>query len=452
MPLSTSQLIGSSLALLMVGFVALAVIIGTTIWLGERAQTYSASVIEVRDVKALAVDLRAAVQTAESSERGYLYTGNEVYLAPYDLAKRRAAAAVAQLPTSLSSYPDLAGAVHELNRAITEKMSDMDELIQLKRDGHDGDALQRVRSNHGKLLMDEVNMLLAGVTLAADGRLTQLLKEQEDNALWLRLVSFVGGGVVLAAALLAIFAITNYTRDLNAARRELAFSNEKLEQRVADRTSELAVANEQMKAARDRAEALLSEVNHRVANSLALVASLISIQMRSHSSASAMSALEETRARVQAIAQAHKRLYDGNNVQEVALHEYLGGLLEQFKATAEGDGGVTLRYELEPLHLPTDAAINLGVVVSEWALNAFKYAYPHGRGEVRIALKRDGEDAGLLTVDDDGIGRSDTSAPKGTGVGTRIANAMAANMRATIEYASKSPGTLARLRFPLTVA
>ena len=449
MPISTRQLVGSTLALLVVGFVALAAIIGATIWLGERARQYSHDLFEVRDVKSSAVDLRAALQTAESSQRGYLYTGNEVYLSPYDLAKARAVAAAAGLPASLASYPDLAGAVGELSRAIGEKVVEMNELIRLKREGRDADALERVRTNRGKLLMDEINMLLTGVTLAADDRLAQLVKEQEDNALWLRLVSFVGGAVILGAALLAIFAIATHTRDLNAARRALASSNERLEHRVASRTSELAVANEEMKSARDRAETLLAEVNHRVANSLALVASLISIQMRSLPSGSAKSVLEETRGRVQAIAQAHKRLYDGKNVQEVALDEYLTALLDEFKATAEGNGGVTLKYDLEPLHLPTDSAINLGVVVSEWALNAFKYAYPDGTGEVRIALRRDGQDAGLLSVEDDGVGREELAQPKGTGVGTRIANAMATNMRATIEYVSKSPGTLARLRFPL---
>ena len=449
MPISSRQVVGSTLLLLAVGFVALAAIIGATIWLGERARVYSRGLLEVRDVKALAVDLRAALQTAESSERGYLYTGNEVYLAPYNLAKKRAIAAMTELPEALVAYPDLARALDELRRAIDEKVPQMDELIRLKREGRDAEALDRVRTNRGKLLMDEINMLLTGVTLASDGKLGQLIREQEENALWLRFVSFVGGAIILSAAFLAMFAIATYTRDLNAARRELASSNERLEQRVASRTSELAVANEEMKAARDRAETLLAEVNHRVANSLALVVSLISIQMRSHSSASAKSALEETRGRVQAIAQAHKRLYDGKNVQKVALDEYLSALLEQFKATAEGDGGVTLRYELEPLHLPTDSAINLGVVVSEWALNAFKYAYPQGKGEVRIALRREGKDTGLLSVEDDGVGRTELSQPKGTGVGTRIANAMATNMRATIEYVSKSPGTLAQLRFPL---
>jgi CHASE3 domain sensor protein len=104
MPISTRQLVGSTFALLVLGFVALAVIIGATIWLGERERVYSRDLFEVRDVKALAVDLRAALQTAESSQRGYLYTGNEVYLAPYDLAKRRATAAAAGLPASLAVF------------------------------------------------------------------------------------------------------------------------------------------------------------------------------------------------------------------------------------------------------------------------------------------------------------------------------------------------------------
>lgn len=98
MPISARQFVGSTLALLLIGFAALCAILGTNIWLGERARIYARQVIEARDTKAVTVDLRAALQTAESSQRGYLYTGNEIYLAPHDLAKDRALKATARIP------------------------------------------------------------------------------------------------------------------------------------------------------------------------------------------------------------------------------------------------------------------------------------------------------------------------------------------------------------------
>ena len=76
-----------ALAFLAVALVALIAIVGMTFWLGERAQVYFAEVIEARDTRAAVVELRNAVQTAEASQRGFLLTGNEIYLAPYDTAK-----------------------------------------------------------------------------------------------------------------------------------------------------------------------------------------------------------------------------------------------------------------------------------------------------------------------------------------------------------------------------
>ena len=449
MPISSRQFVSSTLALLAIGFVALFAIVATNIWLGERARVYSKDVIAARDVKALAVDLRSALQTAESSQRGYLYTNNEVYLAPYDQAKRQATAIAVDLPGALAAYPDLKPAITRLDASIAQKIAEMEQLIQLKQGRDDTGALALVRTNRGKFLMDEINLLLTGVVLAADRRLADLVAAQTDNALLLRLVSAVGGAVILGAASLAIFAIVRYTRELNIARGELALSNDRLEQRVVARTEELASANEKMREARDRATTLLSEVNHRVANSLALVVSLISIQMRSLKSDAAKSALEEARARVQAIAMVHKRLYADGDVQEVALDEYLAGLLEQFRTTVGSEDGIALRYDFAPLRLKTDASINLGIVLTEWVLNAFKYAYPEKTGEIRVVLTRNGDDFAVLRVEDDGIGRVEEASPKGTGVGTRIVNAMAASMGATVEYFAGSPGTSAQFSFPL---
>lgn len=450
MPISTRQFIGSTLALLAIGFVALCAILGTNIWLGERARIYSGQVLAARDVKAIAVDLRTALQTAESSQRGYLYTNNEIYLAPYDLAKDRANKAVRDLPLLLESYAGMGAAVMRLNSTIAEKLKEMDQLIQFKQNRDDAAALALVRTNRGKLLMDEVNLFINGIVLAADNRLAELVEEQTENALLLRVVSIVGGLVILAAALIAIITIVRYTRELNLARTSLVTANDRLEHRVAARTAELAIANNEMRQARDRARTLLAEVNHRVANSLMLVGSLIGLQSRALQDASAKAALEEAHARVQAIAMAHRRLYDDGDVREVALDKYLAELLEQFRTAAGAADGISLKYELEPLKLKTDASINLGVIVSEWVMNAFKYAYPNKAGEVRVILTSDKQSHATLSVEDDGVGRDDQAKPKGTGVGTRIVSAMAASMGAAIEYGARSPGTSARLSFPLS--
>jgi two-component sensor histidine kinase len=97
----------------------------------------------------------------------------------------------------------------------------------------------------------------------------------------------------------------------------------------------------------------------------------------------------------------------------------------------------------------TDSSVNLGVIVTEWVTNAFKYAYPTGSGEVRVKLKRVANGQSELVVEDDGIGRTGGPA-KGTGLGTRIVSAMARTNGAEIDYFPRHPGTGARLSFPCT--
>ena len=199
-----------------------------------------------------------------------------------------------------------------------------------------------------------------------------------------------------------------------------------------------------------RAEVLLAEVNHRVANSLALVASLVKLQANALKDQAAKTALAETEGRIYAISSIHKRLYTSGDVRVVALDEYLSTLLQHLEASMRAEGhGASLRYDIEPLKLPTDASVNLGVVVTELVTNAFKYAYPNRPGEVRVRLKGAADGRAELVVEDDGIGRTADPSVKGTGLGTRIVNAMASTMSAEIRYLAREPGTAARLVFSL---
>jgi two-component sensor histidine kinase len=133
----------------------------------------------------------------------------------------------------------------------------------------------------------------------------------------------------------------------------------------------------------------------------------------------------------------------------VQLDDYLSGLLEHLKTSLRSSGqGVNLVYDIPAVPLATDASINLGVVVTEWVTNAFKYAYPDGTGEVRVTVRQLPEDTLELVVEDDGVGRAEGAPAKGTGLGTKIVTAMATSMRAKIDYGAGQPGTSARLIFP----
>ncbi|HVW56751.1 MAG TPA: response regulator [Rhizobiaceae bacterium] len=211
-------------------------------------------------------------------------------------------------------------------------------------------------------------------------------------------------------------------------------------------------AEREVRAARDRAEVLLHEVNHRVANSLSLVSSLVGLQANAVKDQVAKDALSETQARIYAISLVHKRLYTSGDARFVEIDEYLAGLIEHLRASMTAEShGAKLVTEVEHLQIPTDAAIALGVVVTELVTNAIKYAFLEGepQGEIKIRLVRV-DDQLELTVSDDGIGWCGEGSVKGTGLGTRIVRAMANSLDATIDYIRLPKGTAAKMRFPLS--
>jgi two-component sensor histidine kinase len=446
MPPSSRFFVQSTIVLLGVGLLALLAIVGMTIWLNERSQAYSREVIDARDIRGSAVELQSALQTAEASQRGFLLSGNEIYLSPYDSSKALVQRQLDILRRAFGAERDVEPMVQRLAAVIREKVAEMDQTIALKADRRDSEAEAVVRTNRGKALMDEANVFLSGIVRAADRRLTEGVEEQRANAALLRLASIVGAVVIVLVVGGVIVMALRYTRDIAQARDEVRALNVSLEERVARRTADLTQA-------RDRAEVLLAEVNHRVANSLTLVASLVRLQANAIGDQAAKDALEETQARILAVSLVHRRLYSSADVRFVELDGYLASLLEHLETSmrAEGHGGTSLSHQLEPLRLRTDASVNLGVVVTEWVTNAFKYAYPDRTGDVRVRLRRLADGRAELVVEDDGIGRREDAPVKGTGLGTRIVKGVAAAMRAEVEYLRRQPGTVARLVFPLPV-
>ena len=210
----------------------------------------------------------------------------------------------------------------------------------------------------------------------------------------------------------------------------------------------LAEANRRLEAVVVRQEALLREVNHRVANSLQLVSSLVHMQTAAVRDGEAKDALRDTQARISAIMQVHRRLYTSDDVERVDVSEYLQGLVSELQLSLPGGGDErAVRFEADHMELPTDKVISLGVVVAELVTNAFKYAYGRGEaGEIRVALHRH-EGRMRLTVADDGEGFAPGSAPKGTGLGGKVIGAMASSLGGRLAYDHVPRGVCAALVF-----
>ncbi|MEN2786305.1 sensor histidine kinase [Sphingomonas qilianensis] len=210
------------------------------------------------------------------------------------------------------------------------------------------------------------------------------------------------------------------------------------------------VAEEQLRASNARLAALLSEVNHRVANSLQLVSAMVGMQAGALEDGAAREALADTQRRIAAIAQVHRRLYTSNQVESVDMQEYLGALVAELGETwSTPDAPRTLSLKAEPIRLTTDRAVSLGVIVTELVSNACKYAYPARAGEVRVALNHDGDGHFVLAVEDDGVGMVAGAAPRGTGLGTKLIRAMAQSLQSIVEYDAGHKGVRAVLRAAL---
>ncbi len=213
-------------------------------------------------------------------------------------------------------------------------------------------------------------------------------------------------------------------------------------------TAALVAANTRLEAIVAHQAVLLREVNHRVANSLQLVSSLVHMQRAASPHGPAADALRDTQARIDAIMQVHRRLYTSTDVQFVDMRDYLEGLAGELAQSLCADGVLSLKVEAAALRLPTDTAVALGVIVAELVTNACKYAYPAGQGgEVRISLGRTFDNGVELVVADDGAGFSPGDPVKGTGLGRTVISAMAKNLAGELRFDPTERGARAVLGF-----
>jgi two-component system, chemotaxis family, sensor kinase Cph1 len=194
-------------------------------------------------------------------------------------------------------------------------------------------------------------------------------------------------------------------------------------------------------------EFLIGEVNHRVQNSLQLVSSFLALQARASDDPKLNAAREEARRRLSAVSTVHRRLYRTDQLDAVDAGRYAEELLADLVSSMGPEWEAQVVRDLQPLMLPTDRAVGLGLILTELVINANKYAYAGGAGPLRISLIED-RNTFRLVVEDKGGGRVGNR----KGFGTRMMDALVNQLAGTLEYEDNNPGTRAVLTAPIEIA
>ncbi|MGB3456658.1 MAG: PAS domain-containing protein [Litorimonas sp.] len=196
-------------------------------------------------------------------------------------------------------------------------------------------------------------------------------------------------------------------------------------------------------------EMLLEELNHRVMNSLGMVGAIVGTERSNMADERCRAAFQRMRARIDSLGLLYKTLSRTGAVADVDARDYLGGMLGNLLESSSQTDRTQIALELDILSRPlsTQLAMPLGLVVNELATNSLKYAYKDretGRLGVSFA-ETDG--ALVLSIWDDGVG-IDPSARVDSGMGQKLIQSLARQLRADIRQDSDDTGTRTTLTFP----
>ncbi len=239
-----------------------------------------------------------------------------------------------------------------------------------------------------------------------------------------------------AGKVIGVFAAARDITERKRAEAALKEVNERLEQRVAERTAALAESEQHLRASLAEKEVLLKEIHHRVKNNMQVISSLVDLQADRLEDGAMRSVLQDVTHRVRSMALVHEKLYQSADMARVEFAEYAQSLLNYlWRAHGSVASGVRLALDMEPVSLSVNAAVPSGLILNELVSNALKHAF-RGRtgGEVAVSL-RGGADGGVcLRVRDNGTGLPpDLDWRQADSLGLRLVQILAGQLRATVE-------------------
>ena len=191
----------------------------------------------------------------------------------------------------------------------------------------------------------------------------------------------------------------------------------------------------------DEKDVMLQELQHRMANSLQIIASILMQGTRRVGSAKARGHLHDAHHRILSVAAVQSHLAK-SRAGEVQLRAYFTDLCRSIGASMIDDSSqIVLEVLVDDSTTDPDTSMSLGMIVTELVINALKHAFPHRRKGKILVEYRMTVDGWMLSVTDDGIGLPIGRVRIAPGLGTGIVDALARKLRCQVRTAIGSPGT-----------
>ncbi|MEI9996006.1 MAG: histidine kinase dimerization/phosphoacceptor domain -containing protein [Rhizomicrobium sp.] len=189
-------------------------------------------------------------------------------------------------------------------------------------------------------------------------------------------------------------------------------------------------------------EMLLEEMQHRIVNSLQIIASILMLKARAVNSEETRQHLQDAHRRVISVAAVQRHLHSTGRDEMIEIKPYLTKLCASLAESMIGeDQAATLTVLADAGQFASADAVSLGLIVTELVINALKYAFPSQPADAAVTVRYEVSGADWkLTVGDNGVGRRDGATPAKGGLGTSLVSALANQLNAKVETESSPQG------------
>ena len=196
---------------------------------------------------------------------------------------------------------------------------------------------------------------------------------------------------------------------------------------------------------------LLQEMNHRINNSLQIIASILLLKAHTVQSEETRQHLQAAHERVMSVAAVQEQLHPTPFGAQIEVRNYLTRLCESLAASMIlDDQPVSIRVEAGEGSTTSEQAVSMGLIATELTINALKHAFPPGAaGNIVVGFESTAS-AWRLSVSDNGVGISGRlpDAPIRIGLGTSIVEALTRQLGGRVTTAAASPGTTVSVTVP----